>query len=501
MALFLTVFYTCAFLLAAAYGLRTLAATWIYLRVRDRADGPAPPAPPGTAVTVQLPIYNERLVARRAIDAVCRLCWTRGPLEIQVLDDSDDDTRELVDAAARLWRARGVDVAVLRRERRSGYKAGALAAGLETARGEAIAVFDADFLPPADFLERTVGFLGPGVAAVQARWGHLNDEDSGLTRAQAMALDGYFVVEQTARARGGLALNFNGSAGVWSRAAIAAAGGWRGDTVTEDVDLSYRAQLAGWRIVFLPEVEAPAELPATILAFQRQQRRWAKGTIQCARRLAGPVWRSDWPLGKRLHALASLTNHLVQPLMVAMLLLAPFLMLYHPSFHPLLALLTILSLNLPGMHMIAQRALYPDWARRMRSYPLLSVLAVGMTLNGSLAVWEGLTRDGGTFERTPKRGDADARASSAPSLSLEDAADVPRPGYRIAPSGQVLGELLLAAWAWLGLGLSILQGTWGSLLFLGTFAAGYSLVAGLSLAEAWRGSRAARRPSRTRTPV
>ena len=481
MALALSIFYTCAFLIAAAYGLRTLAATWIYLRVRDQRDGPAPTPAPLRSVTVQLPIYNERLVARRAIDAVCALRWTEGPLEVQILDDSDDDTRDVVDAAARLWRGRGVDVRVLRRSTREGYKAGALAAGLETARGEAVAIFDADFVPPPDFLERTVGFLGPDVAVVQARWGHLNDLESGLTRAQAMALDGYFLIEQTARARGGLALNFNGSGGLWSRAAIDAAGGWRGDTVTEDVDLSYRAQLAGWRIVFLPEVVAPAELPATILAFQRQQRRWAKGTIQCARRLAGPVWRSSWSLPKRVHALASLTNHLVQPLMVAMLLLAPLLVIFHPSFHPLLALLTILSLNLPGMHVMAQKALYPDWARRMRSYPLLSVLALGMTLNGSLAVWEGLTREGGTFERTPKRGDAEPAEAGG--------------GYRMPLGGQVLGELFLAVWAWIGLGLSVAQGTWGSLLFLGSFAAGYSLVAGLSLAEGWRGVRA-RRPER-----
>ena len=503
--------YALGGLVTAAFALRVAVNTGLYLRHRGDTTAPAPENARPRSVTVQIPIYNERTVAARAIDAACRLRWPAGALEIQVLDDSDDETCAIVAASVAAWSVRGVDVRVIRRDRRDGFKAGALQAGLTSAKGEAIAILDADFVPRPDFLERTVPHLGAGVAAVQARWSHLNPDATGLTRAQALALDGYFVVEQTARARSGLALNFNGSGGVWRRSAIDTAGGWRGDTLTEDVDLSFRAQLAGLRIVFLPDVEVPAELPETAMAFKRQQRRWARGTVQCALLLAGPIWRSGWPLPKRIHALASLTNHLVQPMLLAMLLGLPALLMLRPDFHPLVALLSITALNLPSQHAIAQRALWghPAWIRRLAAYPLLAVVGVGMSLNGSIAVFGAFRGDGGGFERTPKRGDGGGPGSrsagagrSAPDHQALDDANRPASDrqtlgetYRLAPDRQALGEALLALFSWGVLFAAIPVGAWGVLPFAGTAAIGFTVIAAASSVEGSAGGDRAGRSS------
>ncbi len=475
-------------LVTAAFALRVAVNTGMYLRHRDASPVPAPSSERPKSVTVQLPIFNERTVAARAIDAACRLRWPADRIEIQVLDDSDDETREIVDASVAAWASRGMAVSIVRRPTRDGFKAGALQAGLEVAKGEAIAVFDADFVPHADFLEQTLPHLGADVAAVQARWTHLNADETHLTRAQALALDGYFVIEQTARARAGLALNFNGSGGVWRRAAIDAAGGWRGDTLTEDVDLSFRAQLAGWRIVYLPAVEVPGELPASVLAFKRQQRRWARGTMQCARRLAAPVWRSGWPLEKRIHALASLTNHLVQPVLLGMLLGLPALLLLHPTFHPLVGLLSITALNMPSQHALAQRALwgYPTWIRRMVVFPLLAVLGVGMSLNGTIAVLGAFRSCGGGFERTPKRGDAVAERDSA-----SDSAP-----YLLKPDRQTIGEMLLAVYSWGVLAASFELEAWGIIPLAGTAAVGFTLITAASVYDGVLATVVARRTPR-----
>lgn len=489
--------YVVGGLVTAAYAVRIAVHTWLFARQRGQPCEPARSAstsPP--MVTVQLPIFNELAVAARAIDAACRLRWPAGHIEIQVLDDSDDETRQIVDASVAAWAARGIDIRVVRRRSRAGFKAGALQAGLRRAEGDALAIFDADFVPPPDFLERTVPFLADGVAAVQARWTHLNAGDGALTRIQALALDSYFVVEQSARARAGLALNFNGSAGVWRREAIEAAGGWRGDTVTEDVDLSYRAQLAGWRIVFLPEVTAPAELPATCLAFKRQQRRWARGTVQCAMRLAAPIWHSGWSPAKRVHALASLSNHVVQPILLLMLLGLPALLVLHPNIHPLVGLLSITALNVPGQHALAQHALlgHPAWIRKMAMIPLLASIGVGMSLNGTLAVI-GAFRAGGEFHRTPKRGGgaAAAEAATGPGLAASRVPDdapvlAPEDGrseaaYRLSLDGQSIAESILAFYSLAVLVAAIASGAWGLVPLASTASVGYAWIATASLGE------------------
>jgi hypothetical protein len=277
----------------AIYGLNSLTLAGLYLRCRHEGAGVSQPTHSTPPVTVQLPVYQERHVVERLIDAAAAFDWPRERLQIQVLDDSNDETTALAGARVEHYRRQGLDIQLVRRPDRKGYKAGALAVGMTRAWGEFIAIFDADFVPPPDFLRRTIPpFLSqPALGLVQARWAHLNADYSLLTRAQSLALDGHFVVEQTARNRSGLLMNFNGTAGVWRRACIEASGGWSGDTISEDLDLSYRAQLGGWDCLYLPQVCAPAELPPQLAAFKRQQFRWAKGSIQCLRKLWRPILR------------------------------------------------------------------------------------------------------------------------------------------------------------------------------------------------------------------
>ena len=477
--------YTLGFLALAAYWVKVLLVTIAYGVVRHRDDvAPTPAEAP--VVTVQLPVYNERYVAARVVDAACRLRWPRERLEVQVLDDSTDETSRIVDDAARAWRGRGVDVKVVRRADRAGYKAGALANGLALARGDAIAVFDADFVPPPDFLERTVPFLRGRVGAVQARWGHLNEDASGLTRAQALALDGHFLVEQTARSRCNLLLNFNGTAGVWRAEAIRSAGGWQHDTLSEDVDLSYRAQMAGWRLLFLPDVVAPGEIPTTLPAFKRQQRRWATGTTQVLVKQWRAVLLSPLPLHVRAHALLSLASHLVHPVTLGMFLLAPLMLAFQPALHGAVGLLTLVSLSPPLMLAVAARELHDDWLRRLAIYPLLALLAVGMSVNGTVAVWRGLTSRGGEFKRTPKSGGEEQG-------SLGGA----RGAYSIAGDRWVAVESALAAYAWLGLAAALARGSLGLSMFMALFACGFTLSAVLTLSA----QGGAVSPSRRRAPA
>ncbi len=471
----LTALYSLGFLALSIYGLKVLLMTLGYLSVRHTCEE-EPPLTSRPTVTVQLPIFNERYVAARAIGAACRLRWPRDRLEIQVLDDSTDATREVVDTAAAAWRSHGLSVTVLRRDQRSGFKAGALAQGTARARGDVLAVLDADFVPAPDFLERTVRHLQPGVAAVQARWGHLNARASGLTHAQAVALDGHFVVEQTARARLGLFVNFNGTAGIWRREAIEAAGGWQGDTLSEDIDLSFRAQLAGWRVVFLPEVAVPAELPTTLAAFRCQQRRWATGTTQLLLKLGPRLGHARLRPLVRLHALFSLSEHLFHLVTLSLLLASPLLLTYRPSFHIALGLVTLLSLSPALMYAVALAALYDDWPRRLTSYPLLAALAVGLSLNGAVAVLRALLGCGGAFQRTPKFGNGPTTSSGTPGARA----------YHLPTDAIPIGEAALAAYAWLGLLGALVQGVKGLVPLFAVFAVGYTVTCGLSLLDTAR---------------
>ncbi len=432
------------------------------------------------AVTVQLPVYNEVHVVGRLIDACAGLDYPSDRLQIQVLDDSTDGTTSIAENRAAFWRKRGADVHVLHRNERQGYKAGALREGLSQATGEFIAVFDADFAPLPDFLRRTIpAFLdvqAKEIGFVQTRWTHLNGEYSALTRAQALALDGHFVVEQAARHSVGLPFGFNGSAGVWRRACIEdqAVGGWQDDTLCEDLDLSYRAQLAGWYGAYLNGVEAPAELPPQLLAFKRQQFRWAKGSVATLRKLAALVWNGGWSTIKRTAAFVHLGGYLIHPLLLLLLLVSPLLMLFGSQPYWPLAYLSMVSVGPPALYALAQRRLHPqDWLRRWAHLPLLMLLGMGLSLSNSVAAWQALFGKGGTFLRTPKfrvEGDSLAWHRSGYALDLEPLAAT---------------EFFLAVYAGIGCYIAAVHSQWWNLPFLALYAGGYALVAGLGLYESW----------------
>ena len=389
------------------YSLECHALVWLARRVRREPDAPPPAAWP--RVTVQLPVYNEPEMVERLLAAAARLEYPR-PVEIQLLDDSTDETSVIAArAVAALVRA-GHRVVHLRRSERRGFKAGALADGLALAEGEALAIFDADFLPEPDFLLRTLPhLLAPGVGVVQARWGHQNRDEGPLTRAQALAIDGHFGVEQPARAgTPGYLGAFNGSAGAWRREAIAAAGGWSADTLTEDLDLSLRAQFAGWRVRYLEGVVVPAELPRTAGALKAQQRRWAQGSIQNARKHWRAVLTAPLSIAARLEAMLHLTHYFVQPLiLLSVLLLVPLdLAVLAGGDRPGLATLALPLLLASGgptaMYLAAQHRLGQRWWARLRDLPWLLLLGTGLCVSNTVGVVRALAGGGGTFERTPK---------------------------------------------------------------------------------------------------
>ncbi len=465
----------------AVYGLNSLVLAFLYLRHRRKAiSTPLVDRAALPSVTVQVPIYNELHVVERVIDRVAALDYPRDRLQIQILDDSTDETSRLASARAAFYRGRGLDIAVLRRPRRDGYKAGALAWGLGQARGEFVAIFDADFCPYPDFLLQTVPhFLAnPRLGMIQTRWVSLNGDYSSFTRAQASALDGHFVVEQSARCHSGLLLSFNGSGGVWRRQTIEEAGGWQADTLCEDLDLSYRAQLAGWECMYLPHVESPGELPPQITAFKHQQARWAQGSAQTLRKLAVPILRSRrFRWWQRVMALLHISNYLAHPLAVFLLLLSLPLLLLRPDLaQPQVGSLGFACLGPLLVYAMAQRRLYPDWVRRLRAFPFLVLIGIGIAWGNTVAIWRGLTRWGGTFARTPK-----FRLEGNAGRWIESA-------YRIRSDGTVTGEAALALYALLTVAVALVTGHYGVIPFILLDAAAFGMVAWLS----WTQTRAPR---------
>lgn len=356
-------------------------------------------------VLVQLPMFNERYVVERLIDAAVALDYPAEKLLIQVLDDSTDSCAALARARVAYHRARGRPITYRHRTERTGYKGGALAAGMQAAPGEFIAVFDADFVPPPDFLRRTVPvfFSDPRLGLVQARWEHLNAEQNILTRAQAIAFDGFFAVDQVARSRGNLFMTFNGSAGVWRRAAIVAAGGWEGDTLTEDLDLTYRAYFAGWRMTYVQEVTVPAELTPSIIAFKRQQARWAKGSFQVMRKLGGRLLASpSFSAFQKLQGFFYMGAYLPHLLMVVSLLTSLPVVLLHGRNPLHWSILGLASLGLPLSALWSQIALRKDWPRRLLAYPVLFLVGIGLAVINTRAIFEALLGTETAFARTPK---------------------------------------------------------------------------------------------------
>lgn len=369
-------------------------------------------------VLVQIPLYNERFVAFRIIQAVCALDWPRDRLEIQVLDDSTDETKTVVDREVALQRARGLNIQVIRRKERIGFKAGALAYGMEFSDAPFIAIFDADFIPPRDFLMRTMPcFNDDGIGFVQARWGFLNENNSWFTRIQAVLLAAHFGVEQFLRYHRGLFMNFNGTAGVWRRSAIESAGGWSSDTVTEDLELSFRAYLAGWRTVYLDSLEVPSELPVTVQALKNQQKRWAKGSIQTAKKLLIPIWRSSCRLEQKIEATMHLLGNCgwilgavifltLYPALILRTEIGPYQMLRLEI--PLFLCATVFLLLYFYLHerLGRKRGLFSTlWV-----FFLLPAFGMGLAPSVTMGVLEGLNGFGGVFVRTPKLGDMPLKA-------------------------------------------------------------------------------------------
>jgi len=418
--------FAVATLALAVYGLHLYVLVYLFRRRRRRrreaqrqliTQHASIPDERWPVVTSQVPLYNERHVARRVIEAVAAMDYPADRHHIQVLDDSTDESRTVVDQVAAELRGGGHDVVVLRRSERTGYKAGALAMGLEHARGRYVAIFDADFVPPADFLRKAIPLLEADgkLACLQGRWAHLNERESWLTRAQSLGIDGHFAIEQGARAWNGLLMNFNGTAGVWRKAAIddPAAGGWSGDTLTEDLDLSYRVQLAGWRIDYCLDLPCPAELPGTVAALKTQQRRWATGSIQVACKLLPRIWRraSGLSLGQKLEATLHLTHYSVAVWMLVLALIArPMLMVLAEQndlvrgWFWMVWIGILFSAVAPSVtYCYARYSLGGGWSG-LRTIPVMLVLGMGLCVNNAAAVLRGLVLKGGEFVRTPKSG-------------------------------------------------------------------------------------------------
>lgn len=451
-------------------GMNIFYTTYLALKLR-RPDSTPPPLDEYPLVTVQLPIYNERYVARRVIEAACQLDWPRDRLEIQVLDDSTDDTVAMVAATVRHLQGQGFNIVHLHRDDRTGFKAGALAAGLDAAHGDYIAIFDADFAPPPDFLRQTMPhFAAADVAFVQTRWGHLNRDYSLLTQLQALAIDAHFRVEQYARYRAGFLLNFNGTAGVWRRAAIDDAGGWRADTLTEDLDLSYRALLKGWKPVYLRDVVTPGEIPVTLNGYRRQQYRWARGSIECALRLIPRLFREPLPNYVRFQGVLHLTGYSVQFLMMLVVLLYPAMIVtvdHHPELRRIFKLAAVYS---PGFVAPSLYFLFGQgrgWWRRWRQILLLNVLGAGMIYHNTFAVMAAIfARKGGTFERTPKFGITDHGSWSGKS-------------YYIKVSPVVLVEMLMVVFNLNTVRLALANGNWSIALYASILTLGLLFILGL----------------------
>jgi len=472
--------------LLALYGAHRYLIVYLYKRYAD-GDDPEPvdrfdesELPP---VTVQLPLYNERYVVERLIEAVCELDYPSDRLQIQVLDDSTDDTTELAREIVRRKRNEGIDIELLHRDDRTGYKAGALRAGLEEATGDFVAVFDADFLPRPEFLRNTIHYFNdPEIGMVQTRWEHINREYSLLTRAQAILLDGHFVLEHTARARSGRLFNFNGTAGIWRRRAIDDAGGWEHDTLTEDLDLSYRAQLEGWEFLFLRDTTAPSELPVDMNAFKSQQHRWAKGSIQTAFKLLPRILKSSIPFRQKLEAFYHLTANVAYLLMLMLAILMPLatLVRFEQGWYTTLAvdfpIFLGATFSICYFYWVSQREQGKDAVRVLRLIPAVLGLGIGVCVNNAKAVVEAAFGHDSPFVRTPK-------------YAIDKVGETWASKLYIRKSTVMTGiELALGSWFTFAIFVVLTNPNLGfvSLPFLALFQFGFFYVAALSIVQSLR---------------
>ena len=403
--------YFIVLVLLAGYGGHRYVLVYLYYKhKKNRTTDPPGYFQELPRLTVQLPIFNEQFVVDRLLEAICRLKYPLDKLDIQLLDDSTDETQDVARQLVEQYSSQGCPITYHHRDNRHGFKAGALREGMKSAKGEFIAIFDADFVPPEDFLLRTIHhFTNPQTGMVQTRWTHINRNYSFLTEVEAILLDGHFVLEHSGRSRSDVFFNFNGTAGVWRRSAIEEAGGWQHDTLTEDTDLSYRAQLKGWKFVYLQDVECPAELPVEMTAFKTQQARWAKGLIQTGKKILPKVLKSDQPFHVKLEAWYHLTSNLSYPLMImlsVLLLPAMIIRFYQGWFQMLyidLPLFLASTFSISSFYLVSQKELFPkSWPRALLYLPFLMALGIGLTITNTIAVLEALVGRQTAFARTPK---------------------------------------------------------------------------------------------------
>jgi cellulose synthase/poly-beta-1,6-N-acetylglucosamine synthase-like glycosyltransferase len=475
-----------ATLLLAAYGLHLYALVGLFRRKQKNTRAKQAeiigqfhsktPPDQWPTVTTQIPLYNESIVAARVIEAVAAIDYPIDKHEIQILDDSTDDTRKIVDRTADRLSVKGYMVTVLRRTDRDGYKAGALARGVTVAKGEFIGIFDADFVPPVDFYHKSIPLLKADerLACLQGRWAHLNENESWLTRAQSLGIDGHFAIEQGARAWNNLMMNFNGTAGVWRKSAIEDpnVGGWSGDTLTEDLDLSYRAQLAGWKLNYCLDLACPAELPGTVNALKSQQRRWATGSIQVACKLLPRIWRAPLSFAEKIEATLHLTHYSVAIWMLILAVAArPMLFVwldgrYMASWFWIMWIIVLCSAVAPSLtYAFARHTLGGGWSG-IRIIPYMLVLGVGLCLNNAVAVIRGLFLHGGEFVRTPKSGSTGQSASAG--------------AYKPIQTHLWMGELTLGIYSILCFVLYVISARWAFSVFLLIYGIGFLLTGYLS---------------------
>jgi cellulose synthase/poly-beta-1,6-N-acetylglucosamine synthase-like glycosyltransferase len=471
------------------YGIHRYVQVFLYHKYRRNVPAPAGKFSELPQVTVQLPMYNEMYVAERVIEAACQLDWPREKLQIQVLDDSTDGSAAIARECCERMRRAGHNVEYVHRTNREGYKAGALANGLATATGEFVVIFDADFVPTRDMLRGAIHFFAdPNVGCVQTRWDHINRSQSMLTRCQAIFLDGHFMIEHTARNRSGRFINFNGTAGIWRKKAIEDSGGWQHDTLTEDVDLSYRAQLRGWQFIFMPEMLAPAELPPEIVAFKQQQHRWTKGQVQTAVKLLPSIMRAPLPWFVKLEAFFHLTNTAVYlPAVVLSLILFPVWYVDPELFNSPSQLAAVSIASFCGLltasagtfYMLSQKAVGRSTLVTMGMIPFLLALGMGISVINGLAVLEGLFGRGNTeFVRTPKYGNGKDWKRKAGSFKNK---------LSVLPFIEIVFGLYMVACTAIAVWTHSASGT---IPFLVIFAFGYLYVGVLTLHSRWLSGRA-----------
>ena len=441
------------------------------LRVKPVANG-------FPAVTVQLPIFNERYVAARLIRSVCAIDYPKDRLQIQVLDDSTDDTKEICRGLVQQYKSQGLDIEHVTRKDRRGYKAGALKEGLKSAKGEFVAIFDADFVPPEWFLRKAMTyFSSEKIGMLQCRWGHLNEDYSALTQAQALSLDFHFLIEQKAKSLTHLFMNFNGTAGIWRRRCIDDAGGWHMSTLVEDLDLSYRAQMKGWRCMFLENVVCDAELPVQINAAKRQQYRWAKGSIQCAIKLAGDiVMHRKLQADTKIQAFIQLTRHIVHPLMLLQFLLLPLLLamdfkLYAVSIYPITALVAYILFGPAFYIYVIKRLWQQSWMTKAKAYVYLILFATGISVNNTVAVFDAMNGGRPEFLRTPKFG------------ITKKGEDWRDKEYALPFTKTTLLEMFFGAYGILGIFISIFSGNPIYVPILGLQTLGFIYISYLSISH------------------